>query len=365
MRIATARERAPGERRVALAPEGVARLRRAGHEVAVEGAAGAAAGFPDAAYAEAGALVVRDGAAARAKAEILVQVRPPEDLGGLGEGAAGVALFPPRVAADAVRRLAAHGPTVFALDRMPRTSRAQAMDVLSSMSTVAGYRAAVLAAFHLDRLFPLLMTAAGTIAPARVLVLGAGVAGLQAIATARRLGALVEAFDTRPAAQEEAQSLGARIVRADVGEGGQDAAGYALALSEEAERREREVLAQHVAGADAVITTALVPGRPAPRLVTAEMAMAMRKGSVIIDLAAPTGGNCALTRPGETVEVAGVTVLGPLDLPAEMPGTSSRLFDRNLVAFLEHLAAHGGATPDLDDPILAACCAARRGEVRS
>jgi len=364
VKIAARRERAEQERRVALTPDGVARLARSGHEVLVEKQAGASAGFPDAEYAGAGAEVVESPWAA----DLVVAVQPPapEEGDEEGDGPREAGVLVSMGGDEAWRRfLAERRATAFALERMPRTTRAQSMDVLSSMSTVAGYRAAILGAYHSGRLFPLLMTAAGTIPPARVLVVGAGVAGLQAIATARRLGADVEAFDTRPAVKEEVLSLGARFVELDVGGGGQDEAGYAKELSEEAKRRERDALQKHVEGADVVITTALVPGRPAPLIVTEAMVEAMRPGSVIVDLAAPTGGNCALTEPGEVVTRRDVTISGPLNLPSEMPNPASRMFSRNVVTFLAHLAPEGELKIDLDDEIQAACCVVHGGEVRA
>ncbi|MFQ5845148.1 MAG: Re/Si-specific NAD(P)(+) transhydrogenase subunit alpha, partial [Planctomycetota bacterium] len=366
VRIATVRERRVGETRVALVPDGVQRLVRGGHVVAVEAGAGAAAGWPDAEYRERGAEVQAGAAEVAGGADVLVKVHPPEpeQVDALRAGAAVVSMLQPLQDLDLVARLRDRGVTVLALDALPRIARAQSMDVLSSMSTVAGYRAAVLAAQRSGRLFPLLMTAAGTVAPARVLVVGAGVAGLQAVATARRLGAQVEAFDTRPAVREEVESLGARFVEIELGEGGADEAGYARPLGEEGERREREALAGPLRAADGVIMTALVPGRPAPRILTAEMVGGMKRGAVIVDAAAPAGGNCERTRPGETVEHDGVTIIGPLNLPATMPEPASRMFCRNVVAFLELLLPGGELRPDLDDEILDACCITHQGSVR-
>ncbi|MGH7162901.1 MAG: Re/Si-specific NAD(P)(+) transhydrogenase subunit alpha [Planctomycetota bacterium] len=365
MKIAVPRERAAGETRAALVPEGVSRLTRGGHDVLVEAGSGEAAGFPDAAYGEAGASLLPAAPDVWAGADVVVKVQPPspEEAARLGSGRALVCFLHPAQNRDLLRDLAARGVTGFAVDALPRITRAQPMDALSAMSTVAGYKAALLAAGHLGKFFPMLMTAAGTIPPARVLVIGAGVAGLQAIATTRRLGAQVEAFDTRPAAKEEVKSLGAAFVDVDLGEGGQDRAGYAVELSEAAKQRQREALRDRVARADAVITTALVPGRPAPRIVTAEMVRGMPKGSVIVDLAAPAGGNCELTRPGETAVAHGVTILGPLNLPALLPNPASRMLSRNFVALVEHLFAKGA--PDLSDEITRACCVIHAGEARA
>jgi len=353
LRIGVLRESAPGETRVALTPDAVARLRGAGHEVWVQGGAGGAAGFPDEAYAAAGARI---GPGLPGEADAILKVAPPDpvEARALAAGQLLVSFLFPAQHAEAVAILRERGVRALALEALPRSTRAQAMDALSSMSTIAGYKAALLAADHCGRLFPMLMTAAGTIPPARVLVVGAGVAGLQAIATARRLGALVEAFDIRPAAREEARSLGASFLEIDVGEGGQDRQGYAVEISEAARERQRAAMREAVRRADAVIATALVPGRPAPRLVTGEMAAAMAPGSVIVDLAAPSGGNCEWTRPGETIVRNGVTVLGPLNVPAMMPLPASRLLARNFTALLEHVAREGRLLLDPADEIVRA-----------
>ena len=375
-----------GETRVALVPETVARVLKAGANILVEAGAGEAAGFPDRQYAEAGATVSADRTALLAQADALLTVSGPgpDDVARLKPGAIVLGFLKPQANASLFETMSARGVGGFALERLPRTSRAQKMDALSSMSTVAGYRAVLLAAFRLPRFFPLLMTAAGTIPPARAFVLGAGVAGLTAIATARRLGAVVEAFDVRPAVKEEVESLGATFVSAatepvgatahpnpiDVELGGNHAAGasgasgsgaYASELSQAAERAERELLARHVAAADVVITTAVVPGRKAPLLITGDMVAAMRPGAVIVDLAADSGGNCELTRAGEDVLAHGVHVLGPVNLAATLPGHASQMLSRNLSALLLHLVKDGALALDFTDDITAGSCVARPG----
>lgn len=369
MRIAVTRERAPDERRVALVPDNVARLVKAGHEVRVERGAGAGAGHPDAAFAAAGATV-QDAAGALAGAELVAVVqRPPAEVAdALAPGAALIGLLGP---ADAARgrpfleRLAARRVSALAMERVPRTTRAQAMDALSSQATLAGYKAVLLGADALPRILPMMTTAAGTLAPARAFVIGAGVAGLQAIATARRLGAVVSAFDVRPAVREQVQSLGAAFVEA--GEvAAEGAGGYARELAEDQQARVLAAIAAHVKEMDLVITTAQVPGRPAPRLLTAEMIRSMRPGSVVVDLAAETGGNCALTRPGEVVVEAGVQVLGPVNLPADVPVHASQLYGRNVLALIQHLAGADGALRlDPADEIAGPMLVVHGGEVRA
>jgi NAD(P) transhydrogenase subunit alpha len=356
-------ERRPGERRVALVPEVVARFREAGCRVLVERGAGTGAFFADEAYAEAGAELVEDRAALwrAAGVALVVQAPDPGELAQLSEGAAVVGLLgsdPALLEAVAARRASAFG-----LERLPRISRAQPMDALSSQASVAGYRAALLAAFRLARFMPMLVTAAGTVPPARVLVLGTGVAGLQAIATSRRLGAVVSAYDVRTAAREEVESLGGRFVELPL-EAQEGAGGYARAQSEEFLARQRELLAEHVAAADAVVTTAAVPGRRAPVLLTASMVARMRPGSVVVDAAADSGGNCELTRPGEDVVHEGVTVVGASNLPSTMPTHASYLYARNLAAFVVPMLVDGALGPDFADEIVEATCLVRDGEVR-
>jgi len=364
------RETAPGETRVALVPETVARVKKAGARVVVESGAGDLAGFPDAAYLDAGAEVSGARADLLGGADVLLCVREPSegDAAQLRAGAVVLGFLRPARNEALFAALGARGAGAFALERLPRTSRAQKMDALSSMATVAGYRAVLLAAARLPRFFPLLMTAAGTIPPAHVFVLGAGVAGLTAIATARRLGAVVEAFDVRPAVREEVESLGATFVQApphapapnpiDEELGGGSGA-YAKELSAAEEARERELLARHVAQSDVVITTANVPDRKAPVLVTAAMVAAMRPGSVIVDLAAESGGNCELTKAGEDVLANGVHVLGPVNLPAGLPGHASQMLSRNLSALLIHLVKDGALNLDWSDDITAGACVVR------
>jgi len=318
----------------------------------VESGAGAGASHDDDAYRAAGATVATDRAAALGADVVLkVQKPTPEEIGLLREGAALIGTLQPLTNPDLVRALVAKRTTSFSMDAIPRVTRAQPMDSLSSQSNIAGYKAVLLAANSLPKFFPMLTTAAGTVTPARVLVLGAGVAGLQAIATARRLGAVVEAFDTRPVVKEQVQSLGARFLEIELGEQGEGAGGYAKELSEEAHRKEQELVAKHVKDADVVITTALVPGRRAPILVTADMVRSMRPGSVIVDLAAEMGGNCELTQPGRTAVENGVTIQGELNLPSALAFHASQLYARNVTALLAHLMKDGRLNLDFDDEI--------------
>ena len=373
MNIAVPREITPGEKRVGLIPEVIARLVKDGHSVAVEPGAGERAGFSDDAYRTAGASIARDVTSLYAAADVTIKVQRPirhERLGMhevdlLRPGSALLGLLSPRSNAELLRHLAEREITAVALELVPRITRAQMMDVLSSQSTVAGYKAAILAANSVLRFFPLLMTAAGTIRPSKVLVIGAGVAGLQAIATARRLGAVVEAFDTRPVVKEQVQSLGASFVELDVSAAeAQDAGGYAKELADDHIRREKELIHEHASTSDAVITTALVPGRRAPVLISEATVMAMRPGSAIVDLAAEQGGNCELTVPGETVVRHGVTIVAPLHLPSELAHDASQMYSRNVAALLKHLAPDGTLTVDLSDEITGAVCVTADGEVR-
>jgi NAD(P) transhydrogenase subunit alpha len=366
------REAYPGERRVALVPAVLPALAGAGYEVVVEAGAGRGAGFPDAAFVERGGQVVADRAEVFGRADVVVQVlgHGANDLTGradlprLRPGQVLVAFLRALGSPATVRELAATGVTAFALELVPRITRAQAMDALSAMSTVAGYKAVLLAASLLPRMFPMLMTAAGTVAPARVLVMGAGVAGLQAVATARRLGAVVRAYDVRRTTKEQVESVGGRFVELPLEtEGAEDARGYARAQDETFYQRQRALLGQHVGESDVVITTALVPGRRAPVLVTADMVAAMAPGSVIVDLAAEGGGNCELTRPGETVTVNDVSIVGPVNLASSVPYHASQMYARTLAAFLTHLVRDGGLALDRDDEILAETLVARGGEV--
>ncbi len=369
--VGVPRETFPDERRVAVTPLAAAALAKAGLRVLIESGAGEAAGFPDDAYREKDAEIVSSREEAFG-ADVVVQVRTvgvnapgaDRDLALTRQGLVVVGLANPLGSPEAAAMVAERGATLFALELLPRITRAQGMDVLSSQATVSGYRAALLAATQLPKMFPLLTTAAGTIAPARVLVLGAGVAGLQAIATSRRLGAVVEAYDVRPAAAEEVKSLGARFVELALETGdAQDAGGYAKAQGEEFYTRQRELLAEVVANADAVITTAAVPGRPAPLLVTAAAVRGMAPGSVVVDMAAPQGGNCELTRPDETVVENGVTVLGPTNLPSMASHHASLMFGKNVSSFLTYLIQEGRLREEPDDPIVSGTLVCRDGRV--
>jgi len=364
MRIGVPRETAPGERRVALVPEAVARLVKAGHAVVVEAGAGVAAGFPDVAYGAAGAEL-SPGAAAPLAAELVLKVRRPSpaEAEELSEGAALAAFLAPGQDAPLAAILARRRITAFAMEWVPRTTRAQALDALSSQATLAGYLSVILGAAAMTRILPMLTTAAGTLAPARCFVVGAGVAGLQAIATARRLGAVVSAFDVRPAVAEQVRSLGASFL--DVPQAAAEGAGgYAAELAEEQQRQVVAALGRHLPGQDLVVTTAQVPGRPAPRLVTEEMVRSMRPGSALVDLAAESGGNCACTRPGETVDVGGVAVLGPLDLPSRLPTHASQMYARNLLALVDVVVKGGRLAFDPADEIAGAMALTHAGEIR-
>jgi proton-translocating NAD(P)+ transhydrogenase subunit alpha len=371
LKVCVPREITPGERRVALVPEAVSKLTGAGFEVLVERAAGEEANLPDSAYEEAGASIAASADELFAAAGAVAKVLKPalggdegrDELSSLQRGAVLVGFLQPLTDTDLVKRLAERGITSFAMEAIPRTTRAQSMDALSSQAVVAGYRAALAAAVRFERFFPMLITAAGTAAPARVLVLGAGVAGLQAIATAKRLGAVVEAYDVRPAVKEEVQSLGARFVEIEVQQEGDGAGEYAKELPEETQRRQRELLAERVARADCVITTAAVPGRPAPKLMTEEMVTSMRPGSVIVDLAAETGGNCVLTEPGAVIDRGGVRIDGTVNLPSQMPYHASLLYANNVTNLLLYLAPEGELALDFEDEITAGCCITHDGRI--
>ena len=371
MILAVPKETWPGERRVALVPDSVKALAKAGIEVAVETGAGASAGFEDDSYVRAGATVASDATLLLGRADLVVKVQPPRALehGGheidlMREGATLVGLLRPLDMPGVARHLAARRITAFALELIPRITRAQSMDVLSSMATIAGYHAVLLGAQVLPKIFPMLVTAAGTISPARVLVVGAGVAGLQAIATARRLGAVVEAYDTRPAVKEQVQSLGARFVELLLETGdAEDSGGYAKAQSEEFYARQRALLGDRVRAADVVITTAQVPGQRAPLLIDEDTVRGMRPGSVIVDLAAEQGGNCALTQAGRDVVAHGVQVRGPLNLPSAHATHASQLFARNVATFVLHLVKEGKLVLDLEDELTRAPLVTREGRV--
>ncbi|HEU0016152.1 MAG TPA: Re/Si-specific NAD(P)(+) transhydrogenase subunit alpha [Longimicrobium sp.] len=364
MRIGIPGETAPGERRVALVPEVVGKLVKEGMEVLVEAGAGAGAHHPDDAYVAAGARV---GTRAQAwGADVVARVQAPaaDDLALLRPGGVLIGFLRPLDDPRAAARLAETGVTALAMELVPRITRAQRMDALSAMATLAGYRAVLVAAVELPKFFPLLTTAAGTVRPAQVLVIGAGVAGLQAIATARRLGAQVSGYDVRAAAREQVESVGGRFVELELDTAGAEGqGGYARALDEDRQRRQVELLAPHVAAADVVVTTALVPGMPAPRLISEEAVRGMKPGSVIVDLAAPNGGNCALTRPGEAVDAGGVRILGPLNLPAEMPVHASQMYARTVAAMITEFAKDGAFTRDFADEVFREACVTHDGAV--
>jgi NAD(P) transhydrogenase subunit alpha len=371
MHVGILKETFPGERRVALVPADLPKLAKAGLGVIVEPGAGLAAGFTDEAYAEKGAQLAysREGAFA---AEIVLQVRTlgmnreagRSDLPFLRAGQVVIGLADPLGEPQAAQDVAATGATLFALELIPRTTRAQSMDVLSSMATLAGYRAVLLAAVELPKIFPLLMTAAGTLTAAKVFVVGVGVAGLSAIATARRLGAVVRAYDVRPACREQVESLGAKFVELPLETAdAQDRGGYAKAQDEAFYRRQRELLGDVVADSDVVITTAAIPGKPSPLLVTAEAVARMRPGSAIVDLAAERGGNCELTKADERIQAHGVTILGPTNLAGEMPQHASQMYSANATAFLQHLVKKGELQLNCDDEIVRETLAAHEGQV--
>ncbi|HXQ76492.1 MAG TPA: Re/Si-specific NAD(P)(+) transhydrogenase subunit alpha [Acidimicrobiales bacterium] len=364
MKLAVPTETRPGERRVAMIPDVAGRLSGSGVDVAVQAGAGAEAHFTDAAFSEKGATVVATVAELMAGAQIVarVQAPTPEEVAAGPDGVTVVSFLAPAAQLDTVKALVQKGATAFSLDLLPRISRAQSMDALSSQSTVSGYLAALAAAERLPKFFPMFMTAAGTVPPAKVLVLGAGVAGLQTIATARRLGAQVRAYDVRAAAKEEVQSLGAAFVELGL-ESQEGSGGYAREQSEDFLARQRELIGNEVAASDVVITTAAVPGRQAPILVTTAMVDRMAEGSVIVDLAADSGGNCELSEPGRDIIHHGVCVAGLSNPPSAMPTHASFLYSRNVANFLALVIADGELRPDFDDEIVAGCCVVRAGEV--
>jgi NAD(P) transhydrogenase subunit alpha len=371
MKIGVPKEIGAGENRVALIPDSVAQLVKGGQEVLVETGAGVNASFLDDAYSNVGAKIVPDAVALFSGSEMVCKVQKPVQNEAVGKhevemlppGSALVTFFQPLVNHDLVRMLADAKVTSFSMDAIPRTTRAQSMDALSSMSTVAGYKAVLIGANALGRFFPLLTTAAGTVRPAKVFVLGAGVAGLIAIATARRLGAVVEAFDVRPVVKEQVESLGAKFVEMPIEEQTETAGGYAKELSEESHRREMELLHKHVKDSDVVITTALIPGRPAPVLVTEEMVVDMKPGSVIVDLAAENGGNCTLTEPGCDFVRHNVRILGPLNLPSSMAIHASQLYSKNVLNLLGLLIKNGQLNLDFEDDIIKGTCITHDGNI--
>ena len=359
MKLGVTRETTPGERRVALVPETTAKLAAAGFEIVVEPGAGQAASFLDSAYADAGAAL-----GSPWEADLVVKVRKPseDEVSRLHDGQLLIGFLDPLADPEGVERLASRGVIAFAMESIPRITRAQPMDALSSQANVGGYKAALLAAEHLPRFFPMMMTAAGTVPPAKVLVIGAGVAGLQAIATARRLGAVVTGFDVRPIVREQIESLGANWLDLG-GVTGEAEGGYARELTPEEMQAQQQALEARIGDFDVVITTAAVPGRAAPRIIPGSAVKAMRPGSVIVDLAAETGGNCELTEPGEIVEREGVTLVGVTNLPSSMPYHASMLYSRNVQALLLHLAPEGELTLDWSDEITAGACVAGKQEV--
>ncbi|MEX0701156.1 MAG: Re/Si-specific NAD(P)(+) transhydrogenase subunit alpha [Planctomycetales bacterium] len=370
--VGVPQETFPGERRVAAVPATVAALGKKGLRVLVQRGAGVAAGFSDEQYAAAGAELVEGRGDLFARADVVLQVRAAganlpkrdDDAGLFREGQTVIAHVEPLAEAQAAADLAAQGVTLFGLELVPRITRAQSMDVLSSMANIAGYKAVLIAADRLPRMFPMMMTAAGTIKPAKVFVVGAGVAGLQAIATAKRLGAVVQAYDVRPVVKEQVESLGGRFVEFELeAAGAEQAGGYAREMGEEFLRRQREQMGRVVAQNDVVITTAAIPGKKSPVLVTAEMVRGMAPGSIVVDLAAERGGNCELTRAGETVVENGVTVLGPVNLPSEVPYHASEMYAKNVSTFLLHLVKGGTLSIDTADEIVRETLVARGGEV--
>jgi NAD(P) transhydrogenase subunit alpha len=364
VKVAIPKERAPDERRVALVPDTAAKLKASALDVSVESGAGVGAYISDAAYESSGVKVVKTAESLLKDADAVLKVQAPstDEVALLNSGSVLISFLQPATQADVVRALAKRAVTAFSLELLPRISRAQSMDALSSQASAAGYKAVLMAAGRLGKFFPMMMTAAGTVAPARVLVMGAGVAGLQAIATARRLGAVVSAYDVRPAVKEEVQSLGATFIELAL-ESQQGEGGYAREQSEEFLRKQRELIGEHVAKSDVVITTAAVPGRHAPLLVTGDMVKAMRPGSVIVDLAAETGGNVELTQAGKDLDVGGVTIIGTRNVPSTMPLHASQLFARNVMNLLLHLVKDGAINLDFQDEITKGSCVTHGGEI--
>lgn len=362
MRIGVPKETTEGERRVVLTPSSVSRLVRDGMPVVVESGAGDESFFGDDEYRQNGAEVVPS---VYGSADLIVKVRKPDarEVANLVKGTTLAAMLQPLVDHVSVASLAGAGVTSFSMDTIPRIARAQSMDVLSSMAALAGYKAAIIAADALGKLFPMMMAASGTTPPAKGLVLGAGVAGLQAIATARRLGAVLSGYDVRPAVREQVESLGATFLKTELEEDAEASGGYARELSAHAKRRSRELIHAAVQDADFVITTAAIPGRTAPRLIDAAMIPDMRPGAVIVDLAAESGGNCELTKPGETIVERGITVIGPLNLPSSMPTHASQMYSRNMLKFIDHIARKGEILIDTEDEITRGCLITRDGEI--
>ncbi|HEY9695017.1 MAG TPA: Re/Si-specific NAD(P)(+) transhydrogenase subunit alpha [Oculatellaceae cyanobacterium] len=365
MRVAIAKEIEVGEHRVALVPDVVAKLVKQGIDVWVEAGAGEGSFLSDDAYRNAGAEIISDRNTLWREADVLLKVAVPYEyeIDQMREGATIISFLNPLANFSLVQRLANRRITAFGMEMIPRSTRAQSMDALSSQGSVAGYKAVLIAAAALPKYFPMLTTAAGTIAPAKVFVIGAGVAGLQAIATARRLGAIVEAFDIRPAAKEEVQSLGAKFVEVKLEESTVAEQGYAKEVSEASKKRSQEVLTEHIKHSDVVITTAKVPGRKAPVLVTEEMVAQMKPGSVIVDIAAEQGGNCACTEPGKDIQRNGVTIIGPLNLPATMPVHASQMYAKNVLSLVQYLIKDGNLQINFEDDIVSSTCITHAGEI--
>ncbi|WP_013322149.1 Re/Si-specific NAD(P)(+) transhydrogenase subunit alpha [Gloeothece verrucosa] len=369
MKIAVPKEKEIGEMRVALVPDIVARLTKKGFQVLVETQAGEAAHFHDQSYIEAGAEIIADAKQLWQQADILLKVAPPGEFDGEAEinqlraGAILISFLDPLRNPEKIQQIAQRQITAFSMELIPRSTRAQSMDALSSQANIAGHKATLLAAAHLPRMFPMMTTAAGTIPPAKVLVLGAGVAGLQAIATARRLGAVVEAFDIRPTVKEEVQSVGAKFIEIPLQEETNAGGGYAKEISNNTQEIIRQVLTEHIKKADVVITTAQVQGKKAPLLVTEEMIAQMKRGSVIVDLAAEQGGNCAHTEAGKDVQYHGVTIIGPVNLPASLPIDSSQMYSKNLQTLVEYLVKDGKVQLNFDDDIIHSACVTHAGEI--
>lgn len=366
MNIAVMGETAAGENRVALIPSSVPKLQKLGCEISVVSGAGTKAHYQDQDYEQAGAKICPDLQSAMKESSIILKVQPPteEEIATFPKNAVLISLLSPLSQPDLIKSLADASITALALELIPRITRAQSMDVLSSQATVAGYKAVLSGASELGKFLPMFMTAAGTIRPGKVLILGAGVAGLQAIATARRLGAKVEAFDVRPAVKEQIESLGASFIEMEEEVSGEGEGGYAKELSEDQHQKELELIATHISDTDLVITTAQIPGKPAPELITKAMIESMEAGSVIIDLAASTGGNCRLTREGETVVVNGVKIIGPANLPSEIPVHASQMFSKNVETLLKELVQEGELSLDFSDEVLAGTCVSHAGEIK-
>ena len=366
MKVAVLGETQPGENRVVLIPSSIPKLKKLGCDLTVVSGAGLSAHYPDEEYREAGAKIAADTISAIKGTDVVLKVQAPtkEEIAQLPDGVVLISMLSPLTQPELIGRLGSAGVTAFALELIPRITRAQSMDVLSSQATVSGYKAVLIGADGLDKFLPMFMTAAGTIRPGKVLILGAGVAGLQAIATARRLGAKVEAFDVRAAVKEQIESLGATFLETDQDVTGEGEGGYAKELSEEQHRRELELIATHIADTDLVITTAQIPGRPAPKLITEEMVDSMKPGSVIVDLASSSGGNCSVTREGETVVHNGVKVIGPTNLPAGVAVHASQMFSKNVETLLKELVKDEKLTLDFEDEIVTATCVTHQGEVR-